>query len=480
MRTIHSIRWLTLMVMMLGAFVGVQPQVSAKPAGDVAAPFRDYYNQHQGMRVLGYPLTDLVEADGWTAQYFEKGRIEDHRAAVDDATWTFMYGRLTAELMQHDPRGNVNMTNMTYADLQRLNDPRLRHAPPAGFAGGTAPTNDGMFVPYDPQLRPAPGYNVAPYFWAYINRRDLFPDGWLHDIGLPMSDTVTATTLKGRERRTIWMQAFERTVLTYDPRNAADWQIERGNIGSDAVRTLVSFGLVEVPSAASRVVLPLHMLMRGGQPGERVSAVLRWQDGTTLSNDYTLLRGEDGRGLLVDSLNWLNEGGPPVAPRTQPATFEVRSETGDLLARQPVTVLAMDDPNTQLVQLYWILGEELVPMQRRIIRTTRIGTAALEELLWGPTPPNLAGFETALPSPAQVLSYQGRDASWGPRVQLRSLTIDQGVATADFSRELMAYGGGSTRVMLIRQQIAQTLKQFPSVRIVRISIEGRTEGVLEP
>jgi hypothetical protein len=45
---------------------------------------------------------------------------------------------------------------------------------------------------------------------------------------------------------------------------------------------------------------------------------------------------------------------------------------------------------------------------------------------------------------------------------------------------LQAYGGGSLRVMLIRKQIAQTLKQFPSVREVRIAIEGQTEGVLEP
>jgi hypothetical protein len=34
--------------------------------------------------------------------------------------------------------------------------------------------------------------------------------------------------------------------------------------------------------------------------------------------------------------------------------------------------------------------------------------------------------------------------------------------------------------MLLRQQIQQTLLQFPAVREVRIAIEGETEGVLEP
>src|SRR6185503_19527001 len=108
------------------------------------------------------------------------------------------------------------------------------------------------------------------------------------------------------------------------------------------------------------------------------------------------------------------------------------------------------------------------------------GTAALNELLWGPAPPNLAGFTTAIPSPEQVLGYPGREPGWGPRVTLRSLTIVDGVATADFSREMKAYGGGSVRVMLIRQQISRTLLQFPTVREVRIAIEGQTEAVLEP
>jgi spore germination protein GerM len=175
----------------------------------------------------------------------------------------------------------------------------------------------------------------------------------------------------------------------------------------------------------------------------------------------------------------MHEGQPPQPP-TQPATLELLSAAGELQARQPVTVLSAGDPDTQLVKLYWALGEEVAPVQQRVPRTARIGAAALNELLWGPAPPNLAGFSSAIPTPEQVLSYPGREADWGPRVTLRSLTIVEGVATADFSQELRAYGGGSLRVMLLRQQIRQTLLQFPAVREVRIAIEGETEGVLEP
>jgi hypothetical protein len=238
-------------------------------------------------------------------------------------------------------------------------------------------------------------------------------------------------------------------------------------------------GQIEIPSVGEKVTLPLHILARVGEPGEGITASLRWQDGTELTHSFAVLRGEDGRGLLIDSLNWPGESQPPE-PATQPATLELRSAAGDLLASQQVTVLSPNDPDTQQISLFFVLGENLQPVQVRIPKTQAIGTAALEALLWGPPPPNLAGFTTAIPTPQDVLSYPGRQPDWGPRVTLLKLTIVDGVATADFSREMQAYGGGSLRVMLIRQQIMQTLLQFPTVSEVIIAVEGRTEDVLQP
>jgi hypothetical protein len=238
-------------------------------------------------------------------------------------------------------------------------------------------------------------------------------------------------------------------------------------------------GAVEIPAAGVQVVLPLRILARVGQPGQQVVAALRWQDGTELTQAFVTLQGEDGRGLLIDSLNWLNEG-PPPQPPTQPATLELRGAAGEVLARQEVVVLSLDDPGTEEIALPFVLGDTVQSVQRRIPRTAGIGKATLEELLWGPFPPNLAGFETALPTPQEVLAYPGRAPDWGPRVTLRGLTIVDGVATADFSKEMRAYGGGSLRVMLIRQQIEQALMQFPTVHQVIITIEGETDEVLQP
>jgi hypothetical protein len=455
----------------------------AAPRGsDVAELFRDYYDRHQGIRVLGYPLTDLAEAAGYPAQYFEKGRIEDHRRDAPDARWQYQYGRLTAELMERDPQRAVSDTSITFGALANAHRPAMRVPIPAGFAGGTMTIRSGEFIPYDSGLRPAPGYVVPLYFWAYMNRVNLFPGGWLHDLGLPMTDAFQATVVKNGAPRTISMQAFERTVLTYDPQNPSAWQVERGNIGADALQTLPPpqpSEAIAIPSSGARVTLPLHILAQLGQPGGQLIARLRWQDGTELMRIFPVLRGTDGQGLLIGTLNWMNEG-PPPQPPSQPATLDLLSGSGELQARQPVTMLSASDPGTQLITLYWLLGDDIVPIQQRVPRTAQIGTAALNELLWGPNPPNLAGFSTAIPTPEQVLSYPGRAPGWGSRVTLRSLTIVDGLATADFSKELKAYGGGSLRVLRIRQQIERTFLQFPTVREVRIAIEGQTEGVLEP
>ncbi len=237
-------------------------------------------------------------------------------------------------------------------------------------------------------------------------------------------------------------------------------------------------GLIEIPAAGAQTTLPLHVLARVGKPGEQVQLVLRWQDGTELRQNVTLIQGEDRPGLAITNLDWNSESQPPQ-PGSQPATLELRDVSGGLLAQQSFSVLASGDPNTRTVKLYWLLGEQLQEIMRTIVQTPRIGTVALEELLWGPTPGNLAGFSTALPTPEEVLRYPGRTPDWGPRVRLLKLTIVDGVATADFSKELMAYGGGSARVQQIVEQITRTLTQFPTVREVKILVEGQAE-MLQP
>jgi hypothetical protein len=128
-----------LTLLIAGALVfGLVPIDVAHAQSEVAEPFRAYYEQHQGVRILGHPLTGLVQANGVPAQYFEKGRIEDHSGQVASPNWALMFGRLTAELIERKALGPISDTSMTYRDLADAHRPEACVPMPASFRGGRA------------------------------------------------------------------------------------------------------------------------------------------------------------------------------------------------------------------------------------------------------------------------------------------------------------------------------------------------------
>ncbi len=108
---------------------------------------------------------------------------------------------------------------------------------------------------------------------------------------------------------------------------------------------------------------------------------------------------------------------------------------------------------------------KVFPIEREVIKTSAVAKAALEELLKGPT---------------EAETNQGFITSINPGVKIQSLNIDNGVAKVDFDEQLQNAVGGSCRVSAIRSQIIETLKQFPSIKNVIISINGETEEILQP
>jgi hypothetical protein len=94
-----------------------------------------------------------------------------------------------------------------------------------------------VFIPFSATLESAPGHVVPAFFWAYVNDANHFPGGWLHDIGLPVTEAVEAVVDKGPVKgRLIVIQAYQRTILTYDAANPDGWQVERANVGTDYAR----------------------------------------------------------------------------------------------------------------------------------------------------------------------------------------------------------------------------------------------------
>jgi hypothetical protein len=108
---------------------------------------------------------------------------------------------------------------------------------------------------------------------------------------------------------------------------------------------------------------------------------------------------------------------------------------------------------------------KVFPVDRVIPKTTAVARAALEALLAGPTTTEKAsGYTTSI----------------NAGVKIQSLTIENQIARVDFDEQLEFQVGGSCRVSAIRAQITQTLKQFSTIENVIISINGRTDDILQP
>ncbi|MCR4261016.1 MAG: GerMN domain-containing protein [Candidatus Colwellbacteria bacterium] len=106
-----------------------------------------------------------------------------------------------------------------------------------------------------------------------------------------------------------------------------------------------------------------------------------------------------------------------------------------------------------------------VAVERLVPKTLGVARVALETLLQGAT---------------QGEIDRGLFSSINSGVEIQKLTVGDGVAEVDFNEQLESQVGGSCRVTAIRAQIIDTLKQFPTVDSVAISINGRTEDILQP
>ncbi|TSC81968.1 MAG: sporulation/spore germination protein [Parcubacteria group bacterium Gr01-1014_20] len=107
---------------------------------------------------------------------------------------------------------------------------------------------------------------------------------------------------------------------------------------------------------------------------------------------------------------------------------------------------------------------EVVPVERYYTKTSQVATFAILSLLNGLYQNEIdAGYTTNIPK----------------GVWLNSIRVEDSVAYVDFSKKLEE-GGGSCHMTALRSQIEQTLLEFPTVKSVQISVEGRTGDILQP
>jgi spore germination protein GerM len=169
--------------------------------------------------------------------------------------------------------------------------------------------------------------------------------------------------------------------------------------------------------------------------------------------------------------NWICQEGVWVKHGNPSAPMPAEPCGGTTVNAQPTNTNAGE---TMIVKVFFgnsKLDPEILDckknfsVERMIPKTEAVGRAALEQLLAGPTDEEKA---------------EGYFTSINPGVVIQSLTIENGVAKVDFNEQLEYQVGGSCRVAAIASQIRETLKQFPTVSDVVISINGRTEDILQP
>ena len=162
------------------------------------------------------------------------------------------------------------------------------------------------------------------------------------------------------------------------------------------------------------------------------------------------------------------DAGPPdetPAPSNSPSATPSTSPSGG-----PSTSPSPSTPTeTMVIRAYYVLGGKvgvtgLVPTLRVVPKSTGVARAAMEALLAvDPIRDAYAEISTAIPSGTKLLG----------------ISIKDGVATVDLSRDFAA-GGGSASSFYRLGQVVYTLTQFSTVRSVLFQVEGQTVTTFGP
>jgi molybdenum ABC transporter molybdate-binding protein len=202
-------------------------------------------------------------------QYFDKSRMEINNPNGDRSNRFFVTnGLLTVEL----ETGNMQVGDNefiarapaeiplasdtddpnapTYATFGKLMAPapnkvgsaqvqRVDRAGNVTTSAGVQPTQQQVIAYYEPQT----GHNIPKVFWDFLNATGpvyengkavsaRLSDPWYYASGLPISEPYWASVkIGGVQGVDVYIQAYQRRVLTYVPSAPAGFQVQVGNIG---------------------------------------------------------------------------------------------------------------------------------------------------------------------------------------------------------------------------------------------------------
>jgi hypothetical protein len=193
--------------------------------------FSAYYQARDGAQTLGAPITPgFATPQGWM-QFFTGNALllpGLHRSAARQGSQA---AQQIASLMQNglqDRHSGVVLLpllqslltlgsqaalengGLTYIDLRSATHPdQMTPAPAPG-------QTQGVFIPEGTRGGQQIGHTIPAALWAYINQRDVSPDGWQTDVGLPLTEAIPFVTVRYGVTHHMLAQAFWRGALVLD------------------------------------------------------------------------------------------------------------------------------------------------------------------------------------------------------------------------------------------------------------------------
>ncbi len=205
-------------------------------------------------------------------QYFDKSRMEINNPPGKNANsadpFRVTNGLLTVELVTGKMQiGPSTFVNRYPAQIPLASDTDDPNAPTyASFAGLMAPVGNkvgsssvsyidraGKVTP-EPNVaattaesivyfEPSTGHNIPKVFWDFLNASGpvysggklttaKLSDPWFYASGFPISEPYWAKVkINGQSNTDVYIQAYQRRVLTYVPSLPPEFQVQMGNIG---------------------------------------------------------------------------------------------------------------------------------------------------------------------------------------------------------------------------------------------------------
>ena len=194
---------------------------------------------------------------------------------------------------------------------------------------------------------------------------------------------------------------------------------------------------------------------------------LRAKDGTILFDTVTMAQAPDTGQFGAYTVEVGHLLVKPTTPEVFIEVFDNSPKDGSEIDLVAIPV-KLSLSQTMYLKVFFAQNDcdHIEPVMRIVTKTQAVAYAAIDALLIGPSPEERRlGFTSMLNSGTKILGLS---------------VGENGIARVNFDKQLEFEVGGACRVTAIREQITKTLKQFPTVKNVVISIDGRTEDILQP